>query len=141
MQNNFDLKKFLIENELTPNSRLLKEDEDYGYSGEDSDKTFEEENNEAMSRIDAALEGADYLAGQGMNYPNMSLPTVKRYTSQTTGEFILYYWEMGDVLHRLRRNIDRDEALTYIDAVINKQPLPRGFPNGYESAMYFLPDK
>lgn len=71
---NFDLKKFLVENKLTANSRMLKENE--GQYGEKQEVVYEDDTERVLLVYEPDEEGASYDPETGMEGGDMPWYTV-----------------------------------------------------------------
>ena len=71
--NNFNLKKFLVENKLTTNSRMLEEEAEYGESQE---VVYEDDTERVLLVYEPTEDGASYNPETGMEGGDMPWYTV-----------------------------------------------------------------
>ena len=108
--NNFDLRKFLVENKLTTNSRMLN-------------KNVKRNEEQVLSSF------SDPEAG-------ITLKDMQNFVTNNSGTYVYNYFEPVDGIDE-EMEVTPEQALAIVKAMNGKGEIPDPLPQGYDARLYF----
>ena len=134
MEKTFDLKKFLVENKLTTNSRQLKEN--WPHDGEEE---YSAEYEADFAAAKAAVAGGKKLASHDMPEAGATSTYMKDFINdpENIGRYLYWYTEDGEETGIVE--VVPEEALQIVKSINWEGEMPDSVPQAFEGELYFVP--
>lgn len=128
METAFDLRKYLVENRLTYNSKILQEN-----SNEDSYK---------LKFLAAKKVVKDAIQLSSFNTPEegISIEDMEQHILQSKKDkYIFWYYEPGEDTGTVE--VSPEQALQIVKAMNREGDMPEGVPQGYNGVLFVIPGR